>query len=282
MKNAAAVSGFGLWSGRDVRVEFRPAAANTGIVFVRADLPQTPRIGALVSNRIETPRRTTLSARGATVEMVEHIMAALAGLKIDNCEVWVDAPEMPGCDGSSRSFVEAIDSAGIVELDAVRPQLVVRETIRLGNEDGWIEACPAEQPAYWIKFRLDYGLSSPIGRQTYSTPITPESFRCEIAPCRTFVLREEADWLRSQGLARRATTSDLLVFGEEGPIDNTLRFEDECVRHKILDLIGDLALTGCDVVGRFVAYRSGHRLNAEMAKALLAEGQLRGAWRRCA
>jgi UDP-3-O-acyl N-acetylglucosamine deacetylase len=265
-----------------VNVEFRPAEPHTGVVFVRRDLAHSPRVPARIDNRVESPRRTTLSGQGALVEMVEHILAALAGLHVDNCEVHVDAAEMPGGDGSSLAFVEALDAGGIVEQDAVRPQLVVRDVVRLGNEDGWIEARPVKQPRLAVKYRLDYGINSSIGRQTLCIRITPDVFRRELAPSRTFLLKSEADWLQSQGLAQRTTPNEVLVFDDQGPIENTLRFEDECVRHKILDLLGDLALTGCDLVGQFIAYRSGHRLNAEMAKALLTEGELREHWRRCA
>ena len=270
---AVAVGGFGYWSGRDVRVEFRPAAAATGLVFVRGDLAGSPRVPAVVANRIETPRRTTLATRRASVEMVEHILAALAGLQIDNCEIWVNQPEMPGCDGSSQPFVEALDAAGVVLQDAVRSQLIVKEITRLGNDESWIEARPAPVAGLTVRFRLDYGTDNSIGRQTIQLPITPDVFRNELAGSRTFMLKAEADWLLAQGLGKRATLSDLLVFGEEGPIENELRFRDECVRHKVLDMVGDLALAGCDLVGHFVAHRSGHRLNAEMVRVLLAEGE---------
>lgn len=264
-----------------MRIEFRPAPANSGLVFVRDDMSGA-RIPAIVANRIESPRRTTLTCRGVSVEMVEHVLAALAGLQIDNCDIGVNAAEMPGCDGSSLDFVQALDSAGSIEQDATRSQIFVRDVMRVGTEDSWIEARPAEDGAFSLRFRLDYGLSSPIGSQTYSAKIDPTVFRKEIAPCRTFLLKEEADWLRSQGLAERTTFQDALVFDDNGPIDNTLRFADECARHKALDMIGDLALTGCDLIGRFTGYRSGHRLNAELVKALLNEGQRCTAQRRSA
>jgi len=243
------------------------------VVFVRADLPGNPRIPAQVAHRIETPRRTTLTLKKANVEMIEHILAALAGLHVDNCEVWVDQPEMPGCDGSSQPFVDAILQAGIVQQNAMRDQLIVREVTRLGGEDSWIEARPVKTPEFSIRYRLDYGIGNGIGRQTAQLKITPATFRTELATCRTFMLKHEADWLLEQGLGSRAALTDLLVFDETGPIDNTLRFEDECVRHKILDMVGDFALAGCDIVGHFVAHRSGHRLNSEMVRVLLAEGQ---------
>lgn len=275
LARSVEVVGFGYWSGRDVRLEFRPAEPDTGIVFVRGDLPSPVRIPATVDHRLEMPRRTTLSVGAATVEMVEHIMAALAGLQIDNCEVWTDQPEMPGCDGSSLAFVEAIDAAGAVEQPAIRAQLVVTEVTRVGNEETWVEARPATRPgAMSLRCRIDYGRDSAIGKQTFQQRITPASFRNELAPARTFLLKEEADWLIAQGKGSRATTQDLLVYGPEGPIDNELRFEDECVRHKSLDMVGDLALAGCDLVGHFVAHCSGHRLNAELLREVIKEGQV--------
>ena len=282
ISTSVAVEGFGLWSGRDVRAEFRPAEPDTGIVFVRRDMPRPARIKALVAHRIETPRRTTLSAEGGTVEMIEHVMAALAGLHIDNCEVWVDEPEMPGCDGSSLPFVVALEAAGAVEQDAYRSQIVVRQVTRLGNDESWIEIRPTSAGVLSVKFRLDYGHTGPIGRQTLQLPITPESFRRELASSRTFVLQEEADWLMARGLGRRATFQNLIVFDKHGPIQNPLRFRDECVRHKTLDLVGDLALAGCDLVGHVIAHRSGHRLNSDLVCALLSGEESVDGWRRSA
>ncbi len=270
----ASVGGFGFWSGKDVTLEFRPAPVDTGVVFVRSDLPGAARIAAVVANRIETPRRTTLTSGGAQVEMIEHVMAALAGLRIDNCEVWVDEPEMPGCDGSALPFVEALLAAGVVDQPAQRPQLVVRNVTRLGNDESWVEARPSSDGQTTVKFRLDYGSGNAIGRQTLQLVITPETFCKELAPCRTFVLQQEAEWLVSRGLGQRATYQNVLVFDEHGPVENELRFRDECVRHKALDLVGDLAMAGCDLVGHFIAHRSGHRLNAELVRALLNEEEI--------
>ena len=273
-----SISGFGYWNNQDVSVSFRPAEPNTGVTFIRSDLPTPVRIPAIVANRIEVPRRTALTACGANVEMVEHVMAALAGLQIDNCEVWIDGPEVPGCDGSSLPFVEALRRVGLQPQDAERPRLLITENIRVADGDAWIEARPLPRradPTMHIQYRLDYGINHIIGRQTYRVQFETEHFCQEIAPARTFLLKQEADWLRQQGLGTRTTYQDLLVFADpEGLIDNELRFEDECVRHKTLDLIGDLALAGCDFVGQFVAYRSGHRLNASLARALLTEGKI--------
>jgi UDP-3-O-acyl N-acetylglucosamine deacetylase len=278
----AAVAGFGYWDGQDVRVEFRPAEVNTGIVFVRRDMDGCPRIPAHFRYRVEQPRRISLRKGDAGVEMIEHVMAALAGLRIDNCEVWVDRHEMPGCDGSSEPFVHALDEAGVREQKAPKARRIVREVIRLGTAESWFEARPPQSGETVLEYRLDYGPKGPIPPQTFTIWPTPESFRRELAPCRTFMLKSAADWLLAQGLGKRVSYRDLLVFGDEGPIDNRLRFADECVRHKLLDMVGDLSLAGCELVGQFCAYRSGHRLNAEMVRTLMSESGALKSWRRCA
>jgi len=268
----ASVTGFGLWSGRDVRVEFRPAPSGTGLVFVRSDLEPQTRIPATVIHRLEMPRRTTLAVGNVSVEMVEHIIAACAGLQIDNCEIWVDQVEMPGMDGSSLAFVEALDDAGIVTQSAPRPQLMVREPLRVGTATEWVEAWPTDHDGLSCEYQLDYG-PGPIESQTYRLHVSPGTFRKELAAARTFLLQHDAERLRSSGIGARVTYQNLLVFDEHSPIDNELRFDDECVRHKTLDLIGDLALAGCDLVGHVVAHRSGHRLSAELVAAWLEKEQ---------
>ncbi len=279
---SATVAGFGYWSGKDVSVEFRPAAPGSGLRFVRDDLERPAVIPVSVERRVEVPRRTALAQDGVSVEMVEHILAALYGLGIDNCEIHVTGQEMPGCDGSALPFVEAIAAAGTLEQPATQRRLVVTEVARVGNDDCWVEARPGKSGQLQVKYRLDYGSQSAIGRQTIDLVVNSESFCRELAPARTFLLEEEAQWLKSRGLGNRVTNGDLLVFGPEGVIDNELRFEDECVRHKALDLVGDLALAGCSIVGQITAYKSGHRLNAELVKVLLKEGRLEQGLRRSA
>jgi len=269
-----SVTGFGYFSGRDVRVEFWPAAEHAGITFVRHDIGAAARVPATVGLRINVPRRTTLESNGVRVEMVEHVLSALAAMRIDNCEVWVDAPEMPGCDGSSKAFVEAIDAAGTVEQRSPVRQLLVGQAIRVGDENCWIEAQPSRSAGLSVSFDLDFGAQSSIGHQVFALDITPDSFRRDLAPCRTFIPEEAAQGILSQGIGQRVKMSDLLIFGPNGPIGNTLRFPDECVRHKMLDVIGDLALTGCEIIGHVVAYRSGHALHAELAKKLLEQAEI--------
>jgi UDP-3-O-acyl N-acetylglucosamine deacetylase len=269
LSRPVSVDGFGYFSGRDIRVEFRPARANSGIVFVRRDLGVTARVPVSPALRVDVPRRTTLEWRGVRVEMVEHVLAALAGLRIDNCEVWVNAPEMPGCDGSAQWFVEALDSVGTVEAAECVRQLRVTKAVRVGNDESWIEARPSRGDRLSVSFDLDFGSHPAIGRQKFALDVNPDSFRAELAPCRTFIQEEVAQAMVDQGLGLRVTSQNLLIFGSAGPIDNTLRFADECVRHKVLDVVGDLALTGCEVIADVVAFRSGHRLHSELAQQLL-------------
>ena len=264
------MSGYGFWSGRDIDLNFQPAEANTGIVFVRSDLPGQPRIPAVIQNRINGPRRTTLVAEGCPVEMVEHVLAALAGLKIDNCEIHATRAEMPGDDGSSKAFTHALSQAGRVELEAERQTIRVTSSIRVGDENTWIQADPVEQDQFELAYQLDYACPS-IGTQTYQTQVTPEIFAKEIAPARTFVLLEEAEELQKKGLGQRVSFKDILVFGPAGPIDNQVRFENECARHKLLDMIGDFSLSGTDLIGKFTASKSGHRLNSQLVFALLQQ-----------
>lgn len=263
-------------------MEFRPAPPNQGIVFVRRDLPGFPRIPARIEYRVNTPRRSSLQRGEVRIEMIEHVMAALAGLEIDNCEVWVSGSEMPGVDGSSAPFVAALQEAGIVEQSALQPRIVVERPIRIGEEDQWIEVRPTQSERSTFVYYLDYGPSSPITPQVFGLTLTPNAFICQLAESRTFVLKEEAEHLRQQGVGLRTSYRDLLVFGPEGPLDNALRFPNECARHKVLDMIGDIALAGMPILGEFVAYRSGHRHNAQLVEAVLAEQRMLMAERKCA
>ncbi|MEQ1905772.1 MAG: UDP-3-O-acyl-N-acetylglucosamine deacetylase [Pirellulaceae bacterium] len=262
------VTGFGFWSGLDITVEFRPAPVGHGIAFIRRDLPGLPVIPANIDHRADGPRRTTLSRNGTAVDMVEHILAALAGLQIDNCQVWVDRSEMPGFDGSSLPFAEALTQVGIVRQTQWRSRLLVDQVYQVGDDSCWIKAEPNPLGTCDLHYELSYPEEPAIGDQKYSATLGGRGFLSEIAPARTFVTRIEADSLRQQGLGRRVNYNDILVFEAAGPINNTLRYPDECARHKLLDMIGDFALAGCDLVGKFTAFRSGHKLNAELIRQL--------------
>ena len=269
--SSTSVAGFGFWSGLDVKLEFHPAVANSGVVFIRTDLPGHPRIAANIANRVAGPRRTTLVSNEVAVEMVEHVLSALAGMKIANCEVHVNQAEMPGLDGSSIGFVLALESAGKVELDATREITWVTHTTRVGDENSWIEIAPVENQSFELEFVLEYPSHASIGKQHWGTKLTTADYCEQIAPARTFILDTEAEKLRANGLGARVGYQDLLVFDQHGPIDNELRYDDECARHKVLDMIGDFALIETDIVGKFTAYKSGHRLNSQVVVELLKQ-----------
>jgi UDP-3-O-acyl-N-acetylglucosamine deacetylase len=215
-----------------------------------------------------TQRRTTLGQAPAQVTLVEHVLAALAGLRIDNCFVELDAPEPPGLDGSAKGFVDALFQAGAVIQPARREVLHAVTPIVVTHHGATLALHPPAVDELRVSYLLDYGPGAPIGRQAHTEVITPETFASELARCRTFVLDSEARELRRQGVGTQLTPANLLVFGPTGVIDNRLRYGNEPARHKILDLIGDLSLFGHDVRGHLVAYRSGHPLNVELVREL--------------
>jgi UDP-3-O-[3-hydroxymyristoyl] N-acetylglucosamine deacetylase len=265
---AAEVRGIGFLTGANVRLRFLPAPPSSGVVFVRTDLRPRAQVPAHVGNVTGTHRRTTLGHAPAHVGLVEHVLAALAGLHIDNCVVELNAPEPPGLDGSARHFVEALTGAGIQLQAARRDVWCVDAPVKLQANGATLSLHPAEKPGLTVSYFLDYGPTSPIVRQVHTQTITPGAFTHELAMCRTFVLESEAEELRRQGLGARTTAADLLIFGPRGPIDNHVRFANEPARHKVLDQIGDLALLGADLSGHVVAYRSGHPLNIELVRTL--------------
>jgi UDP-3-O-[3-hydroxymyristoyl] N-acetylglucosamine deacetylase len=264
VRRSVVVTGKGYWSGLDNRVEIAPAVAGAGVVFVRDGI----RLPAVVGLRVDAVARTNLEAGGVRLEMVEHLLSALAALEVDCCTVSLTADELPRLDGSSLAFVEAIDDAGVVPLGEPVAPLVACERLRVGDDEAWIEILPPRFPGLSIDYVLDYG-AGPIGRQEFSIEVTSDSYRRELAAARTFITIEEADRLQASGLGLDVSMQDLVVFGADGPIENRLRWPDECVRHKVLDLVGDLALAGRPIHGHVRAYRSGHRLNAALAARLL-------------
>ena len=263
--------GRGLFTGEPVKMVVRPADPHHGISFVRTDQTPPIRISARVENVSRRARRTTLRNGTVAIETVEHCLSACAGLGLDNLIIELDANEVPAMDGSCREFVEKFRASGIKSQDAEREPYTIKSVVRVVDGETELIALPPLDPAnedLEISYDLDYGATGPIGRQTYRVRVTPETFEANIAPARTFVLEREAHELRSAGLGKHLTYHDVLVIGEGGPIENQLRFPDECVRHKILDLIGDLYLFGERIIGRVYARKSGHALNHELVRCL--------------
>src|SRR5262249_52768040 len=262
------VEGVGYLTGAQVRLRFRPAPVSTGIVFVRTDLAPPANVPARVELVTGTQRRTTLGHPPVQLSLVEHVLAALAGLRIDNCYLEVNAPEPPGLDGSARHFVDVLRAAGVVLQPARRPVWCVSESVVVRQNGATLGLHPPAAQELRASYILDYGLDSPLGRQTHTQAVTPELFANDLAGCRTFLLEAEAAELRRRGSGPRTPPPALLVFGNHGPINNRLRFANEPARHKVLDLLGDLSLLGHDVRGHLVAYRSGHPLNVELVRVL--------------
>lgn len=258
------LKGIGLHSGNSVEVKFKPAPASSGINFIRADLPARPRILACVSNVIDLarcPRRTSIGEGGIEVHTIEHIMAALAGLAIDNIDIELNGEEAPGLDGGATPFIKVLKEAHIIEQHSPRQYFQIREPLWIENKDSSLTILPANE------FRISYTLSYDhplLKAQFLDILICEEIFEKEIAPSRTFCLEREVDNLRNQGLGKGANYDNTLVVGERGVIDNKLRFEDEFARHKILDLIGDLYLLGLPLKGHVIALKSGHPLNIKL------------------
>ncbi len=269
ISRAASVKGVGLFGGADVSLRFLPAGEDFGIAFQRVDLAESCPVPAVIDAVVPRPRRTAIARGAAVIETIEHVMASLAGLQIDNCLVQLDAPEPPAGDGSAQIFVDALLNAGIDEQGAPRKRLVVSNKVQVFELDHRTEISAAAAPdgSLSITYELDYGHPY-IPTQSATVSITPQTFLDAVAFARTFVLEDEVAALQKQGYGLRMTPQNLLVFGPQGVLDNRLHTPDECARHKILDAIGDLALIGCDLVGRFRAQRSGHRHTHELVRNL--------------
>ncbi len=258
--------GVGLHSGVDVHMTLKPAQANTGIVFVRNDLPGMPQVQAKAANVTSTLRATTIEDNGIKMFTIEHLMSAFNALGIDNCQVLIDSEEPPVADGSSKVFVELITKAGIKTLDVVRQEIIIDRLYRVEDGDKFVLAVPYDG------FRVSFTSINPhplIGIQYGDYEINPTVFEKEVAPARTIAYEAEVEALRQMGLGLGGTMENVIVYNDQGWM-NELRYPDELVRHKILDIVGDLRLAGI-VKGHFIAVKSGHALNTTMAKLLYKE-----------
>ena len=261
-----AFSGIGLHSGRDVHMELRPAPAGTGIVFVRPDLPGTPRVAATADHVTSTLRATTIGAGGIEFFTIEHLMSALHALSIDNCEVRLDAEEPPVADGAARVFFDLLESAGTQTLAAPRREVVIDRVYRIDDDkhERFVLAVPYDG------FRVSFTSVNPhklIGIQYEDFEITPELYKEEIAPARTIAYEKEIEQLHNMGLGLGGSIENVIVYNDDGWL-NPLHFDDELVRHKIVDIIGDLRLAGL-IRGHIIAAASGHALNTALAKKIL-------------
>ena len=267
--------GVGLHSGQTTTVALKPAAAGQGRYFVRTDLPGQPEIPAVISAVGETVLSTQLCRGEASVRTVEHLLAALTALGIDNARLEVDGPEIPLLDGSAQQWVEAITAAGRVPQAAYRPPLELHQPLTVHDGDAFVAAFPA--PACRFTYGIDFAVEA-IGNQwfSWSPGVDTEGnqgFAAAVAPARTFGLAHQIDYLRAQGLIQGGSLDNALVCGHDGWVNPPLRFDNEPVRHKMLDLIGDLSLLGPLPQAHVVAYKASHRLHLAWARLVHDQGQ---------
>ena len=262
----ASYTGIGLHSGREVHMVLKPAPADTGLVFVRTDIEGQPQIHATASNVTSTMRATTVEENGCKVFTIEHLMSAFHALRIDNCYIEIDAEEPPVADGSSLAFFQKMKDAGVKELAAERKEIVIDKVYRIDDAEHnrFVMVLPYDG------FRVSFTSVNPhklIGVQYENFEISPDIYEREIAPARTIAYEQEIEALHNMGLGLGGTLESVIVYNDEGWL-NPLHFEDELVRHKILDVIGDLRLAG-PIRGHVIAVASGHALNTNLAKKLV-------------
>ncbi|MFN2565927.1 MAG: bifunctional UDP-3-O-[3-hydroxymyristoyl] N-acetylglucosamine deacetylase/3-hydroxyacyl-ACP dehydratase [Gemmatimonadaceae bacterium] len=263
----ASISGIGLHLGVPCRLTVRPAPSGSGIAFQRTDLSGAPVIPARVDRAVLTERRTQLGSDPVSVHTVEHLLAAVAGLELDDLLVELDGPEPPIGDGSAGPFVELFRRAGIAEQPGAVRYLRLTRAVTLVDGDSRYEAHPAQDLELEVSIDFPHPL---VGRQSGRFVVTPEIFERELAGARTFGFAREVGALRGRGLIRGGSTQSAIVLDEGGVVDNELRWPDEFVRHKALDCVGDLALAGGRVRARVVAERPSHRGTVLLVKAILA------------
>jgi len=268
IKKEISLQGKGLHTAHEAKVNFKPAPNDTGLVFVRTDLPGHPKVKAEFANLLpeeKRSRRTSVGSGSAEIHTIEHILATVLGLGIDNLLIEIDNDEFPGEDGSSKNLAELLLKADLKEQQAQRRVLLLKEPVFVSNDGSQVIALPA--PEFKVSYTLDY--PAPLNSQFASFVVNRDTFLREIAPARTFCLQGEVDALVKSGLGKGSNYDNTIVIGENGAINNTLRFENEMVRHKILDLLGDIGLLGVKPQMHIVAIRSGHNLNVRLVSKLL-------------
>lgn len=271
LKNTIRATGVGLHSGKKVYLTLKPAPADTGIVFCRADLDPSVEIPARAENVGETTLSTTLMKDGVRIDTVEHLLSAMAGLGIDNARIELSCSEVPIMDGSAGPFVFLIQSAGLEEQDA--PKKFIRIKREVSVEENGKKATFLPFDGFKVSFEIDFDHPA-FKKHTQSATIdfSSTTFVKEVSRARTFGFMREIEYLRSKHLTLGGSLDNAIVVGDDGVMnEDGLRYEDEFVKHKILDSIGDLYLLGHSLVGEFIGYKSGHALNNKLLRTLLSE-----------
>lgn len=268
IKSEISAKGLGLHSGRDIHITLKPAPANSGVSFRRVDLVDAPAVKAVPENVTSTTLATTLGHGENRVSTVEHLMAALSALGVDNLKVETDGPEMPVFDGSAAEWVRLLNEAGLTELSAPRKVLKVTRPYRFTCGDKSVEVRPAGR--FSVEAHIDFG--GAIGRHCFYYVDSDQAFVKEISRSRTFCQLKDVEMMHSQGLALGGSLDNAVVVGDDGILNpDGLRYDDEFVRHKILDFIGDMAMAGSQIVGHFIIRKPGHELNRRFLVSALAQ-----------
>lgn len=265
LRTAVETRGVALHSGEEVHVRVLPAPPDHGIEFVRTDLDGAPSVPAHIRYQVMRERRTRLVRDGVEVETVEHFLAACRGLSLDNLRVELDGPEFPGGDGSALTFLDLLERGGATEQKAAAKEFVLEEPVYVREGQATLVALPAEEPGLTLQYVASFDDPGVEGG-SFSFQMDPEGFREHLAPARTFCLASEVEALQAAGLGKGATRENTLVLGDP---ETTERLPDEAVRHKVLDLLGDLSLLGADLSAHVIATRSGHSTNALLVQRLL-------------
>jgi UDP-3-O-[3-hydroxymyristoyl] N-acetylglucosamine deacetylase/3-hydroxyacyl-[acyl-carrier-protein] dehydratase len=263
--NEVSFSGIGLHTGSLTTMTFRPAPPDSGVTFYRVDLPQAPAIQADIDHVVDVSRGTTIGLNGAKVHTVEHVLAAIYGLDIDNIAIELDGPEIPNGDGSAYPFMQTLKKAGLVEQDAERRYIKIAEPVYYRLDDVTLSILPADDLRITMTIAYDHVA---IGTQYASLTITPETFEKDLAPARTFCFLREVKMLQEQGLIKGGSLESAVVIGDESILNDHLRFPDEFVRHKMLDLLGDMYLLGRRIKGHVISVKSGHAKNVMFSKQI--------------
>lgn len=273
LKNVIRATGVGLHTGEKVYMTLRPAAVDTGIVFRRVDLGEPVEIPATADNVGDTALSSTLVENGVRVATVEHLLSAFAGLGIDNAYVDLSAPEVPIMDGSAGPFVFLLQSAGIAEQDAAKRFIRIKKEVRVQEDDKWAMFRPFEGFKVGFEIQFDH----PVFKkhtQMASVDFSTTSFVKEVSRARTFGFMRDYEMLRERNLARGGSLDNAIVVDDYRVVnEDGLRYEDEFVKHKVLDAIGDLYLLGHSLIGEFVGFKSGHALNNQLLRTLLADAE---------
>ncbi len=272
IKKIVGCNGIGLHTGRNVRLRVLPAPVDSGIIFFRTDLPGHPFVKASVKNVIDTSYATTIGNGNAAVSTIEHLMASFAGLGIDNAYVEVDSPELPIMDGSAAPFVTLLKSGGIEQQESFKRFLKIRRSVKIGNSRSFVRLSPYRESRLSCTIDFDHPV---LRKQSFDLKLSDTVFEDELSKAKTFCFLKEVESLKARGFVKGGSLENALVIDDDNILNESgLSYKDEFVRHKMLDLVGDMMLLGMPLIGHISAYKPGHSLNHLVTREILADPKI--------